>query len=59
MPIDGTTGGPAWPYYSTTINANYAQSLTLPIDPANDSGMIGKVDDRNYMVRSDNMYNLL
>jgi len=24
MPIDGSAPGPTWPYYSNTINGNYA-----------------------------------
>lgn len=58
MPIDGNTP-PVFPYYASSTTANYAQLLSLPISPANDSGMIGKIDDRNHMIRADTMYNLL
>lgn len=58
MPIDGTAT-PAFPYYSSTANSYYAQALTLPIPSTNDSGMLGKVDDRLYRVKADNVYNFL
>ena len=58
MPIDGHAT-PVYPYYSPTVTADHAQAMTLPVSVTNDSGMISKVDDRNYLVRSDNMYNLL
>lgn len=58
MPIDGNTP-PTFPYYASSATTGYAQLLNLPLSPTNDSGMIGKIDDRNYMIRADTMYNLL
>ncbi len=59
MPIDGTSGGPTFPYYASSATTGYAQLLNLPVSTTNDSGMVGKIDDRNYMIRADTMYNLL
>ena len=33
--------------------------MTLPLAVTNDSGMVGKIDDRNFRIKSDSVYNLL